>query len=163
MATTRAPRPFLVQPRGACSTVFVSLFAAVLALGSGGAAVFCVVSVATVDGATPAVAIPVVEALVAAAFALAMVKIVLFLWDNRRATVELAAVGVDAKALVLSAVFSPLGGEERPDVRLHVRISGPGFEPFETDNTVEVHLYPGVAEGAVLRARVNPANLNFSM
>ncbi|MFC9758844.1 hypothetical protein [Streptomyces sp. NPDC056921] len=161
MATTRAPRPFLVQPRGACFTVFVSLFAAVLALGSGGAAVFCVVSVATVDGATPAVVIPVVEALVAAAFALAMV--VLFLRDNRRATAELAAVGVDAEALVLSAVFSPLGGEERPDVRLHVRISGPGFEPFETDNTVEAHLYPGVTEGAVLPARVTPANLNFSM
>ncbi|WP_329587024.1 hypothetical protein OG298_05655 [Streptomyces sp. NBC_01005] len=162
MATTRAPRPFLVQPRGACFTVFASLSSAVLALGSGGAAVFCAVSVATV-GATPAVAIPVVLALVAAAFALAMVEVVFSLWDNRRATVELAAVGVDATALVLSAVFSPLGGEEPPEVRLLVRISGPGFEPFETDNTVEVHLFPGVAEGAVLPARVNPANLNFSM
>lgn len=163
MVTDRAPRSSLVQPRGASFTVFASLCAAVLGLGSGGAAVFCALSVATADGVTPALTIPVVLGLVAAAFALAMGRVVFLLWGNRRATAELAAVGVDATALVLSADFSPLAHDEIPEVRLLVRISGPGFEPFETSNTVEVRLFPGVAEGALLPARVNPANLTFSM
>ncbi|RAO55071.1 hypothetical protein LUPAC06_04373 [Micromonospora saelicesensis] len=73
--------------------------------------------------------------------------------DARR----LAAAGVAATAEIL-AVANHLDGEN-PGLELRLRISGPGFTPFEAD-TIRTD-DPALVPGAVLAAVVDPADRLF--
>ncbi|MET8357408.1 hypothetical protein [Micromonospora sp. NPDC005171] len=78
---------------------------------------------------------------------------------SRRDTRRLAAAGVAATAEVL-AVANHLDGEN-PGLELRLRISGPGFTPFEVDTIRpdDSSLVPG----AVLAAVVDPADRLFAI
>ncbi|WP_431928780.1 hypothetical protein [Micromonospora wenchangensis] len=70
--------------------------------------------------------------------------------DARR----LDATGVAATAEILT-VAHHLGGES-PELDLHLRISGPGFAPFEADTVRPDD--PGLVPGRLLTAVVDPAS-----
>ncbi|MFG2586605.1 hypothetical protein [Streptomyces sp. NPDC048438] len=83
---------------------------------------------------------------------------------ERQATLQLAALGVDATALVLAAVASaPPTNDNYYQVRLLMRISGPGFEPFECGSDVPKYRFGSATQGTVLPARVNPATRAFTI
>lgn len=73
---------------------------------------------------------------------------------SRRDARQLDATGVAATAEVLT-VAHHLGGED-PGLALRLRISGPGFAPFEADTVRPVD--PGLVPGRQLTAVVDPAS-----
>lgn len=73
---------------------------------------------------------------------------------SRRDARRLDATGVAATAEILT-VAHHLGGED-PGLDLHVRISGPGFAPFEADTVRPDD--PGLVPGRQLTAVVDPTS-----
>lgn len=165
MATTRPHEPALLEPKGPVITVIACTVGAILMLGGGGACVFCVVLAATGIGGTRGGGIwgAAGLALVGAFIAWVGFSTILNARVERRATLQLAAVGVDATALVLTVASAPPSNDDHPQIRLLMRISGPGFEPFESSNDVLTYRFKSATQGAVLPARVNPASRVFTL
>ncbi|MEV0578071.1 hypothetical protein [Streptomyces sp. NPDC050392] len=165
MATARAREPVLLDPKGPVITAIACTVGAVLFLGAGGAFVY--VGVHTVadldepgDGWVWAGA---GLALAAAFVACVGMSTILSAREERRATLQLAALGVDATALVLAIASAPPTNDDHYQVRLLMRISGPGFEPFECANEVLKYRFGSATQGTVLPARVNPATRAFTI
>ncbi|MFI6159758.1 MULTISPECIES: hypothetical protein [Micromonospora] len=78
---------------------------------------------------------------------------------SRRDARQLSAAGVAATAEVLT-VADRVDGED-PGLTLRLRISGPGFAPFEAD--VNHPVDPALVPGATLPATVDPADRLFSI
>ncbi|MFF7329822.1 hypothetical protein [Streptomyces sp. NPDC008150] len=154
-----------MDPKGRVITVVACVLGAVLVVGGGGVSVLCVVLAVTGSGGTRggwawgAAGLAVVAALVAWTGFGTLVDA----RAERRATLLLAAVGVEATALVLTVASAPPGSDETPRVRLLTRISGPGFEPFESGNDVPAYRFGRAPQGALLRARVNPTTRAFTL
>jgi hypothetical protein len=155
--------PTLLEPRNAVVTGFACVGGLVLLLGGAGAAVFCAVSAFAVHMGSAG------DWVLLAGTFLVTVLVAVIGWRtfasfraDRAATVALADHGVDAEALVLSATLLPDSATEDL-VDLHLRVSGAGFEEFEAAQKLTAERFEGVAEGAVLRARVNPSSLVFSL
>lgn len=159
----RTGEPMLLDPKNPVITGFAYVFGLVLAVGGAGAAVFCGVSAFTVAMESTGDWV-----LLAATFLLTLLvavmgyRIFASYRADRAATIALADHGVDAEALVLSAVLQP--GTDTDDVLdVQVRVSGSGFADFEAAEKLTGDRFEGVVEGAVLSARVNPSNLVFSL
>ncbi|MCX4771862.1 hypothetical protein [Streptomyces sp. NBC_01285] len=165
MATTRPHEPALLDPKGPVITVIACTVGAILMLGAGGACVFCVVLATTGIGGTHggwtwgAAGL----ALVAAFIAWVGYCTILNARVERQATLQLAAVGVDSTALVLTVASAPSSNEDHPQIRLLMRISGPGFETFESTSDVPAYHFGRATQGTVLPARVNPASRVFTL
>jgi hypothetical protein len=78
---------------------------------------------------------------------------------SRRDTDRLNAIGVAATAEITAIAPATLGRE--PGVALTLRISGPGFEPFEV--TSECRNHSSLRVGAQLAAVVDPADRLFAI
>ncbi|MEE4545904.1 hypothetical protein V2S66_28530 [Streptomyces sp. V4-01] len=158
-----AAEPTLLEPRNAVVAGSASVGGLLLMLGGAGAAVFCVVSAFRVHMDSTGDWV-----LLAGCFLVTLLVAVLgrrifaSFRADRAATIALAEHGVDAEALVLSAVLLPDSAtEDLLDVR--VRVFGAGFEEFEATEKLTADRFEGVVEGAVLAARVNPSSLVFSL
>lgn len=165
MATTRPHAPVLLDPKGRVITVVACVVGAVLMVGGGAACVLCVVLAVTGGGGTRGGWVWAAAALasVAALVSWTGFGTVVNAREERRATLRLAAVGVEATALVLTVASAPPSNDDSPQVRLVMRISGPGFEPFDSTNDVPSYRFGRAAQGAVLRARVDPATRAFTV
>lgn len=159
----RTGEPMLLDPKNPVAAGFAYLFGLVLTVGGAGAAVFCVVSAFTQDMESTGDWI-----LLAGTFLITLLVAVMgyrvftSYRADRAQTIALDAHGVDAEALVLSAVLLP--GRDTDDVLdVHVRVTGSGFEDFEAAQKLTGDGFEGIVEGAVLPARVNPSNLVFSL
>ncbi|MFE9249353.1 hypothetical protein [Streptomyces sp. NPDC007088] len=165
MATARAEEPVLLDPKGPGITALACTVGAVLFLGAGGAFVYVTVrTVADLDetgggwvwaGAGLALAAAFVAAVGLSTFLSARAE--------RKATLRLAALGVDASALVLAVASAPPADDEHRRVRLLMRISGPGLEPFECAEVVPGYRFGGATRGTVLPARVDPVTRAFTL
>ncbi|MGW4271048.1 hypothetical protein ACWEGQ_01440 [Streptomyces seoulensis] len=165
MATARAHEPVLLDPKGPVITAIACTVGAVLLFGAGGACVlFTVRTAADLDETRSGwVWAGAGLALVAAFIAYVGLSTILFARAERRATLQLAALGVDATALVLSVSSAPPTNDDHDQVRLLTRISGPGFAPFESGNEVPKHRFGNATQGTVLPARVNPLTRAFTI
>ncbi|MEV0748897.1 hypothetical protein OG345_39515 [Streptomyces sp. NBC_01220] len=165
MATARAHDPALLDPKGPVITAIACTVGAVLFLGAGGAFVY--VAVHTVadfhDTGSGWVWAGAGLALAAAFIAVVGLSTISSARAERRATLQLAAFGVDATALVLAVASAPPTNDNYDQVRLLIRVSGPGFEPFESGNEVPKYRFGSATQGTVLPARVNPATLAFTI
>jgi hypothetical protein len=155
--------PTLLEPRNAVVTAFACAFGLVLLLGGSGAAVFCAVSAFTVDMDSAGDWLLLAGTFLITVFvAVIGARVCRSFRADRAATIELADHGVDAEALVLSAILLP--GRDTDDVLdIHVRVTGAGFADFEVARMLTADRFEGVVEGAVLPARVNPSSLVFSL
>uniref|UniRef100_A0AAU2VH47 Uncharacterized protein n=1 Tax=Streptomyces sp. NBC_00008 TaxID=2903610 RepID=A0AAU2VH47_9ACTN len=165
MATARAHEPVLLDPKGPVITAIAFAVGAVLFLCAGGAFVY--VTVHTVDdlGETGSGWAWAGAGLALAAAFIAGVGLstISSARAERRATLQLAAFGVDATALVLAVASAPPTNDNYDQVRLQLRISGPGFGPFECGNEVPKYPFGSATQGTVLPARVNPATRVFTI
>jgi hypothetical protein len=155
--------PTLLEPRNLVVTGFAYAFGLVLLLGGAGAAVFCAVSAFMVDmDSTGDWVLLAGTFLITVFVAVIGIRVCLSFRADRAATIALADHGVDAQALVLSAILLP--GNDTDDVLdVHVRVTGAGFADFEVARKVTADRFEGVVGGAVLPARVNPSSLVFSL
>ncbi|WP_432052688.1 hypothetical protein [Streptomyces xiamenensis] len=84
--------------------------------------------------------------------------------DQRRSTRRLATQGVDGAAEVIA-----IGTEEiTPDGlstqhALRLRVTGPGFEPFEASSTEPDGHFPGLVVGSRLAVVVHPPSREFTL
>ncbi|MFJ9138807.1 hypothetical protein OG458_05885 [Streptomyces sp. NBC_01281] len=165
MASTRAHEPVLLDPKGPVITAVACTVGAVLFLGAGGAFVYVTVrTVADLDATgTGWVWVGAGLALAAAFVACVGLSTLLSAREERRATLRLAALGVDATALVLAVASAPPTNDYYDQVRLLMRISGPGFEPFECSNEVPNYRFGSATQGTVLSARVDPVTRAFTI
>lgn len=165
MATARAHEPVLLDPKGPVITAIACTVGAVLFLGAGGASVYVTLrTVVDLDETGSGWVLAGAGLALAAAFiACVGLSTILFAHAERRATLQLAALGVDATALVLAVASAPPTNDNYHQVRLLLRISGPGFEPFECGNEVPKYRFGSATQGTVLPARVNPATLAFTI
>ncbi|MEU9322019.1 hypothetical protein [Streptomyces sp. NPDC048295] len=158
-----AAEPTLLEPKGPAVTVSLCAFGLILLLSGTGAATYCAATAITgYVGSTGAWAVLAGAFLLAALAAWIGLSVILTVRRDRAATIQLARCGVDAAALVLSVALVP-GGEAKDEIHLHVRISGPGFEEFESKEKLLSERFKGVAQGAVLPARVDPSDLVFAL
>ncbi|MGW7292316.1 hypothetical protein ACWGIB_07980 [Streptomyces xiamenensis] len=84
--------------------------------------------------------------------------------ERRRSTRRLATQGVDGAAEVIA--IGP--GEVMPDGlatqhELRLRVTGPGFEPFEASSVEPDNHFPGVVVGSRLAVVVHPPSREFSL
>lgn len=165
MATARAQEPVLLDPKGPGITAIACTVGAGLFLGAGGAAVYFTVRTAADLGETSSrwVWAGAGAALAAAFIACVGLSTILGAREERQAALHLAAFGVDATALVLAVASAPPTNDESPQVRLLMRISGPGFEPFECGSEVPKYRFGRATQGTVLPARVNPVTRAFTI
>ncbi|MFD0020041.1 hypothetical protein [Streptomyces sp. NPDC058382] len=165
MAIARAHEPVLLDPKGPVITTIACVVGAGLFLGGGGAFVYVTVrTVADLDDTGYGWAWAGAGLALAAAFiACVGLSTILFARAERRATIQLAAHGVDASALVLSVASARPTNDDYHQVRLLMRISGPGFEPFECGNEVPEYRFGSATQGTVLPARVNPVTRAFTI
>ncbi|WP_327288758.1 hypothetical protein [Streptomyces sp. NBC_01198] len=165
MASARVHEPVLLDPRGPAITAVAYTVGAVLFLGAGGASLYATVRTAADVGETSSgwVWAGAGVALVAAFVACVGLSTVLGAREDRRATLQLAALGVDATALVLAVAAAPPSNDEYEQVRLVMRISGPGFESFECGSEVPKYRFGSATQGTVLPARVNPVTRAFTI
>lgn len=165
MASARALEHVLLEPKGPVITAIACTVGAVLFLGAGG--VFAYVTVRTVadldETGSGWMWAGVGLALAAAFVACVGLSTIPFAREERRATLQLAALGVDGSALVLAVASAPPTNDDHHQVRLLMRISGPGFEPFECGSDVLRYRFGGATQGTVLRARVNPVTRAFTV
>ncbi|MET8175720.1 hypothetical protein [Streptomyces clavifer] len=165
MATARAHEPVLLDPKGPVITAIACTVGAALFLGAGGACAYVTVrTVADLDETGSGwVWVGVGLALAAAFTACVGLSTILFARAERQATLQLAALGVDASALVLAVASAPPTTDDYYQVRLLMRISGSGFEPFECDTEVLKYRFGSATQGTVLPARVNPVTRAFTI
>ncbi|WNI20444.1 hypothetical protein [Streptomyces sp. ITFR-16] len=165
MATARAHEPALLDPKGPGITALACTVGAVLFLGGGGACVYVAVRTVTDLDETGSgwVWAGAGLALAAAFVACVGLSTMLSAREDRRATLQLAALGVDTTALVLAVASAPPTNDNYNQVRLLMRVSGPGFEPFECGNEVPKYRFGSAAQGTVLPARVNPRTRAFTI
>ncbi|MFE2875157.1 hypothetical protein ACFXG6_15470 [Streptomyces roseus] len=165
MATDRPREPVLLDPKGPVITAIACTVGAVLFLGAAGAFVYVTVhTVADFDRSDGVWAWAGAGlALAAAIVAYGGMSTILFARAERRATLQLAAQGVDATALVLAVTSAPPSNDDHDQIRLLVRIDGPGFEPFEHSSEVLRYLFGSVTQGTVLPARVNATTRTFTI
>ncbi|MFG3167917.1 hypothetical protein [Streptomyces sp. NPDC048200] len=165
MASTRAHEPVLLDPKGPVITAVACTVGAVLFLGAGGAFVYVTArTVADLDATGTGWAwVGAGLALAAAFVACVGLSTLLSAREERRATLQLAALGVDATALVLAVASAPPTNDHYDQVRLLMRISGPGFEPFECSNEVPNYRFGSATQGTVLAARVDPVTRAFTI
>lgn len=165
MASARAPEPVLLDPSGPVITAIACTVGAVLFLGAGGAFVYVTVRTAADLDETSGgwVWAGAGLALAAAFVACVGLSTILSARAERRATLQLAALGVEATALVLAVASAPPANDDSYQVRLLMRISGPGFEPFECANEVPKYRFGSATQGTVLPARVNPVTRAFTI
>ncbi|MFJ4716801.1 hypothetical protein [Streptomyces sp. NPDC088785] len=165
MPTARAAEPVLLDPKGPVITAIACTVGAVLFLGAGGAFVYVTVRTIAGLGETGGGWVWVGAGLALAAAYVAAVgwSTVLSAREERRATLRLAALGVDATALVLTVAPAPPTNDEHPQIRLLMRVSGPGFEPFECGSDVPRFRLGGVTPGTPLPARVDPLTRAFTV
>ncbi|MGW5773729.1 hypothetical protein ACWEVY_31860 [Streptomyces longwoodensis] len=165
MATARAREPVLLEPKGPVITVIACTVGAALFLGAAGAFAYVTIRTAAdlgrTDGRWTWAGLGL--ALAAAFVAYGGLCTVAFARAERRATLQLAAQGVDAAALVLAVAPAPPSNDDHDQVRLLMRISGPGFEPFEHSGEVLRHLFGSTTQGTVLPARVDPTTRTFTV
>ncbi|MGW1128035.1 hypothetical protein [Streptomyces sp. NPDC002526] len=165
MATAHAHEPALLDPKGPVITAIACTVGAILLLGAGGAAVYVAVRTVSEFGETGSGWTWAGAGLFLVAVLVACVGWSTFFsarWE-RRLTLRLAATGVDATALVLSASSAPPSNDEHEQVRLLMRVEGPGFEPFECECDLLAYLFADAARGTVLPARVDPATRVFTL
>ncbi|MET7390370.1 hypothetical protein ACFYPT_10625 [Streptomyces sp. NPDC005529] len=165
MATVRTFEPVMLDPKGPVIAAIACTVGAVLFLGSGGAFVYVTVrTVADLDETGSGWAwVGAGLALAAAFIAWVGLSTVLFAREERRATLQLAALGVDATALVLAVAPAPPTDDEHTQVRLALRISGDGFASFECGSEVPKYRFGSAIQGTVLSARVNPVTRAFTI
>ncbi|GAA3010039.1 hypothetical protein JCM13580A_01250 [Streptomyces drozdowiczii] len=165
MATVRAHEPALLDPKGPVITAIACTVGAVLLLGSGGSAVYIAVRTVSESGETGSGWTWAGAALFLVAVFVAHVgwSTVVSARMERRLTLRLAATGVDATALVLSASAAPPSNDDHEQVRLLIRVDGQGFEPFECACDLLAHLFGDAAQGSVLPARVDPETRVFTL
>ncbi|MFJ3091592.1 hypothetical protein [Streptomyces sp. NPDC086838] len=165
MPTARAPEPALLDPKGPVITAIACTVGAVLLLGAGGAAVYVAVRTVSEIGGTSSGWTWAGTALFLVAVFVACVGWSTFVSARveRRLTLRLAATGVAATALVLSASSAPPSNDEHEQVRLLIRVEGPGFEPFECTCDLFAYLFGDAAQGTVLPARVDPETRVFTL
>lgn len=165
MAIVRAHEPVLLDPKGPVITAIAFTVGALLFLGAGGAFVYVTVrTVADLDETGEGwVWAGAGLALAAAFIACVGLSTILSAREDRRATLQLAALGVEATALVLAVASAPPTNDDYHQVRLRMRISGPGFEPFECGNDVPAYRFGSATRGTVLPARVNPVTRAFTI
>ncbi|MBC3989903.1 hypothetical protein H8N00_13655 [Streptomyces sp. AC563] len=165
MATARADEPVLLDPQGPVITALACAVGAALFLGAGGACGYVVVRTVAEFGDSGAG-----WTWAGAGLALLAAFVASVGWSTavsaraeRRATLQLAAHGVDASALVLAVASAPPTNDHHFQVRLLMRVSGPGFAPFEYGVEVLRYQFGGAARGTVLPARVNPVTRVFTI
>lgn len=165
MARSHTHEPVLLDPKGPVITAIACTVGSVLFLGAGGVLVRVTVrTAAALDEAGSGWSWAGVGlALVAAFVAWVGLSTILFAREERRATLQLAALGVDGSALVLAVASAPPTNDDHYQVRLLMRISGPGFEPFECGNEVPKYRFGSATQGTVLPARVNPVTRAFTI
>ncbi|WP_405585386.1 hypothetical protein [Streptomyces sp. NBC_01190] len=165
MASARSPEPVLLDPKGPVITAIACIVGAVLFLGAGGAFVYVTVRTAADLDETGSgwVWAGAGLALAAAFVACVGLSTILSAREERRATLQLAALGVDATALVLAVASAPPTNDDYHQVRLLMRVSGPGFEPFECGDHVPTYRFGSATQGTVLPARVNPVTRAFTI
>ncbi|MFJ1895872.1 hypothetical protein [Streptomyces sp. NPDC088115] len=165
MATARAHEPVLLDPKGPVITAIAITVGAGLFLGAGGACVY--VTARTLDdlGETGnGWALAGAGLALAAAFIAGVgLSTILSARAERRATLQLATFGVDATALVLAVSSAPPTNDDYNQVRLLMRISGPGFDSFECGSEVPTYRFGSATQGTVLPARVNPVTRTFTI
>ncbi len=164
MATARAEEPVLLDPQGPVITAIACAVGAALFLGAGGACGYVVARTrssarAASGGRGSAPGSPLLAAFVASVgwSTVASARAEL------RATLQLAALGVDASALLLAVSSAPPSNDHHFQVRLSMRVSGPGFTPFECGAEVLRYQFGGATPGTVLPARVNPVTRVFTI
>ncbi|MFJ7301043.1 hypothetical protein [Streptomyces sp. NPDC099088] len=165
MASARVHEPALLDPKGPVITAVACTVGAALFLGAGGAFVYVTVrTVADLDATGSGwVWAGAGLALAAAFIACVGLSTLLSAREDRRATLRLAALGVDATALVLAVASAPPTNDHYDQVRLLIRISGPGFEPFECSDEVPDYRFGSATQGTVLSARVDPVTRAFTI
>ncbi|MEV5604609.1 hypothetical protein AB0L33_24520 [Streptomyces sp. NPDC052299] len=163
MATVREPA--LIEPKGPGITALECTVGALLLLGAGGFCVYAVVRTVAESGETGAgwgwAGMGV--ALAAAFVAWIGLGTIIGARDERRATLRLAAQGVEATALVLAVASTSPTNDYRNRVRLTLRLNSPGLEPFEYAAKVLKDAFGGVTQGTVLPARVNAVTREFTV
>ncbi|MGC4950782.1 hypothetical protein ACLQ2N_31910 [Streptomyces sp. DT224] len=163
MATAREPA--LIELRGPGITAAECAVGALLLLGAGGFCVYATVRTVAEIGETGAgwgwAGLGV--ALAAAFVAWIGLGTIIGARDERRATRRLAAQGVDATALVLAVASASPTNDYRDRIRLTLRVSGPGVDPFECEGKVLKDRFGGATQGTVLPARVDPLTREFSI
>ncbi|KMO94565.1 hypothetical protein [Streptomyces roseus] len=165
MATDRPREPVLLDPKGPVITAIACTVGAVLFLGAAGAFVYVTVhTVADFDRSDGVWAWGRAGlALAAAIVAYGGLSTILFARAERRATLQLAAHGVDGTALVLAVASAPASNDDHDQLRLLVRVNGPGFEPFEHSGEVLRYLFSRATPGTILPARVNATTRAFTL
>ncbi|WUT01565.1 hypothetical protein OHA46_32965 (plasmid) [Streptomyces sp. NBC_00708] len=165
MATARAHEPALLDPKGPVITAIACTVGAILLLGAGGAAVYTAVRTVSEIGETGSGWTWAGAALFLVAVFVACVGWSTFVSARmeRRLTLQLAATGVDASALVLSAASAPPSNDDHEQVRLRIRVDGQGFEPFEHACDLLAYQFGDAGEGTVLPARVDPETRVFTL
>lgn len=163
MVTAREPA--LIEPRGPGITAAECTVGALLLLGAGGFCVYATVRTVAESGETGAgwgwAGVGV--ALAAAFVAWIGLGTIIGARDEWRATRRLAALGVDATAVVLAVASASPTNDYRYRIRLTLRVSGQGIDPFECTGKVLKDRFGGTAQGTVLSARVDPVTLAFTL
>ncbi|WP_051804231.1 hypothetical protein [Streptomyces griseus] len=165
MAATHAPQPVLLEPQGPVITAIACTVGAGLFLGAGGVCVHLAVRTVADLRATGSgwAVVGLGLVLVAGFVAFVGASTVVSALAERRATLRLAARGVDATALVLAVASAPPTADDDRQVRLLLRVGGPGFESFDHSGDVLGRLFGGAAQGTVLPARVDPVTRAFTL
>ncbi|MER6476747.1 hypothetical protein [Streptomyces filamentosus] len=165
MAATRTPQPVLLEPQGPVITAIACTVGAGLFLGAGGVCVYLAArTVADLRATGSGWAVVGIGLVLVAGFVAAVgASTVVSARAERRATLRLASHGVDATALVLAVASAPPTNDDHYQVRLRMRVSGPGFEPFDHSGDVLRYLFGGAVQGTVLPARVDPATRTFTL
>ncbi|MFD7509788.1 hypothetical protein ACFV5N_10645 [Streptomyces sp. NPDC059853] len=153
-----------VEPMGRIHAVLANTVGAVLLAGGGtGAVLFTVAAVGEAETTVDAVVSGAV-ALFAALVGYVGLGTLLHNRDVRAATRRLITTGVDATAEVIG-----IGPEEvtsdglSTQHELLLRVTGPGFAPFEARTTEPDDRFPGLVVGSRLAAVVDPVHRDFSL
>ncbi|WP_330242498.1 hypothetical protein [Streptomyces sp. NBC_00525] len=157
--------PALLEPQGPVATAVHYVLGTALFLGAGGFCVYATVRTVSEFGDTNSgwTWAGAVLALGAAFVAWIGLSTVVAARMEREATLRLAGAGVEASALVLAVASAPPTNDYHHQVRLTLRISGPGFVPFECATEVLRHRFGGAAQGTMLSARVDPVTRAFTI
>lgn len=153
-----------VEPMGRVHAVLANTVGAVLLAGGATGAVLFTVGAATGAETTVDAVVFGAVALFAALVGWVGLGTLIHNRDVRAATRRLAATGVDAAAEVIA-----IGPEEvTPDGlstqhELLLRLTGPGFAPFEARTTEPDDRFPGLVVGSRLAAVVDPVRREFSL
>ncbi|MEU2023745.1 hypothetical protein ABZ565_16555 [Streptomyces sp. NPDC016469] len=163
MASAGASEPVLLDPRGPAITAMQCTVGVGLLLGGSGFCVYTTIrTLAEIGDTTSSWAWAGIGVALTAAFvAWVGFGTILDACIERRATLQLAALGVDTTALVLAVAPATPSNDHHERLLLSIRVSGPGFEPFECEQKVLKHRFGGATQGTVLPARVNPATRVF--